>query len=217
MILVPVKNLANAKQRLAAMLNASARTKLAQAMLFDVLETLAACSHRPQVSLVTSDPFAIDAARHFNFAVIADHTNRSETDAIEMATKSCEARGIDHTLVIPGDIPLIQTSELEMIFGAAPSQGCVLVPSADGRGTNAVWRSPAGLFPLRFGNDSFRPHLAAARATKKPCVVLSLPGIALDVDCPSDLQRLAATPGDTRAQRLARKWELLDLALAANQ
>jgi 2-phospho-L-lactate guanylyltransferase len=149
--------------------------------------------------------------------VIADHSNRSETDAIDIATKFCESRGIDHTLVIPGDIPLIQINELEMIFQAAPSQGCVLVPSADGRGTNAVWRSPAGLFPLRFGNDSFKPHLAAARAAKKPCVVLSLPGIALDVDCPSDLHQLAAAPGDTRAQRLARKWELLDLALAANQ
>jgi 2-phospho-L-lactate guanylyltransferase len=217
MILVPVKNLAHAKQRLAPLLDASARTKLAQAMLFDVLEALAACSNRPQVSLVTSDPFAIDAARHFNFEVIADHANRSETDAIEMATKFCESRGIDQTLVIPGDIPLIQPSELEMIFQSAPSQGSVLVPSADGRGTNAVWRSPAGLFRLRFGNDSFKPHFAAARMTKKPCVVLSLPGIALDVDCPSDLQQLAASPGDTRAQRLARQWELLDLALAANQ
>jgi 2-phospho-L-lactate/phosphoenolpyruvate guanylyltransferase len=217
MILVPVKNLAHAKQRLAPLLDASARTKLAQAMLFDVLETIAACSNRPKVGLVTSDSFAIDAARHFQFEVIADHSNRSETDAIDMATKLCESRGLDHTLVIPGDIPLIQTNELEMIFQAAPSQGCVLVPSADGRGTNAVWRGPAGLFPLRFGNDSFKPHLAAARATKKPCVVLSLPGIALDVDCPSDLQQLAAAPGDTRAQRLARKWELLDLALAANQ
>jgi 2-phospho-L-lactate guanylyltransferase len=217
MILVPVKNLAHAKQRLAPLLDASARTKLAQAMLFDVLETLAACSNHPEVGLVTGDPFAIDAARHFKFEVIADHSNRSETDAIDMATKFCESRGIDHILVIPGDIPLIQTNELEMIFQAAPSQGSVLVPSADGRGTNAVWRSPAGLFPLLFGNDSFKPHLAAARATEKPCIVLSLPGIALDVDCPSDLQQLAAAPGDTRAQRLAREWELLALALAANQ
>ena len=217
MILVPVKNLAHAKQRLAPLLDASARTKLAQAMLFDVLETLAACSNRPEVGLVTSDPFAIDAAHHFKFEVIAADSNRSETDAIDMATKCCESRGIDYTLVIPGDIPLIQTNELEMIFQAAPSQGSVLVPSADGRGTNAVWRSPAGLFPLLFGNDSFKPHLAAARATEKPCIVLSLPGIALDVDCPSDLQQLAAAPGDTRAQRLAREWELLDLALVANQ
>ena len=217
MILVPVKNLAHAKQRLAPVLDGHARTKLAQAMLFDVLEALAACSNRPEVGLVTSDPFAVDAARQFQFEVIADHYNRSETDAIEMATKYCESRGVNHTLVIPGDIPLIQTNELEMIFQAAPAQGSVLVPSADGRGTNAVWRSPAGLFPLRFGNDSFKPHLAAARATKRPCIVLSLPGIALDVDCPSDLQQLAATPGDTRAQRLAREWELLDLALAADQ
>ena len=58
---------------------------------------------------------------------------------------------------------------------------------------------PAGLFPARFGNDSFKPHHAAAQATGKPCVVLSLPGIALDVDNPEDLRTLAAAPGETRS------------------
>jgi 2-phospho-L-lactate guanylyltransferase len=119
--------------------------------------------------------------------------------------------------VIPGDIPLIQVWELERIFEAAPAEGSVFVPSADGRGTNAAWRRPAGLFPLRFGNDSFKPHLAAARATQKPCVVLSLPGIALDVDNPLDLRQLAAAPGETRAQHLIRQWDLTDLPLAANE
>src|ERR1700675_985960 len=217
MILIPVKSLANAKQRLAALLDQPTRTELAQAMLFDVLETLGTLASRPGVGIVTSDPFALELARRFEFQIIPDNANRSETDAIEMATRFCESRGVDSTLVIPADIPLIQASELEQILEAAPAEGTVLVPAADGRGTNAVWRRPAGLFPLRFGNDSFKPHLAAARATEKPCVVLSLPGIALDVDCPSDLQQLAAAPGDTRGQRLARQWELLDLALAANQ
>jgi 2-phospho-L-lactate guanylyltransferase len=73
------------------------------------------------------------------------------------------------------------------------------------------------LFPLRFGNDSFKPHLAAARATQKPCVVLPLPGIALDIDSPSDLRQLAEAPGETRAQRLARQWDLTDFSRAANQ
>jgi 2-phospho-L-lactate guanylyltransferase len=217
MILVPVKSLANAKQRLASVLDQPTRTELAEAMLFDVLDTLHTWTSCPAVSIVTSDPFAVELARRFEFQIIPDDANRSETDAIEMATRLCEARGVDSTLVIPGDIPLIKTSELEKILQGAPDKGSVLVPAADGRGTNAVWRRPAGLFPLRFGNDSFKPHLAAARATQKPCVVLSLPGIALDIDNPADLRELAAAPGETRAQRLARQWDLTDLSLAANE
>jgi 2-phospho-L-lactate/phosphoenolpyruvate guanylyltransferase len=217
MILIPVKSLANAKQRLASVLDQPTRTKLAQAMLFDVLETLGTWASRPEVSIVTSDPFAIDLARRFEFQIISDIANRSETDAIEMATRFCESRGVTSTLVIPGDIPLIRVQELEQILAAAPEEGSVLAPAADGRGTNAAWRRPAGLFPLRFRNDSFKPHLAAARATQKPCVILSLPGIALDVDNPADLRQLAEAPGETRAQRLARQWDLSDLSRAANQ
>ncbi len=217
MILVPVKNLAGAKQRLAAVLDQPARTELAQAMLLDVLETLAHWAHRPDVGIVTSDPFALELADRFHFTVIADHANRGETDAIETATRYCESHGVDSSLVIPGDIPLIQSSELEMIIAAAPAEGSVLVPAADGRGTNAIFRRPAGLFPARFGNDSFKPHHAAAQATGKPCIVLSLPGIALDVDNPEDLRTLAAAPGETRSQRLIRQWELADLPLAANE
>jgi len=217
MILVPVKSLTNAKQRLASLLDQPTRTRLAQAMLFDVLETLHTLTNRPDISVVTSDPFALHLAQQFEFQVIPDNANRSETDAIEMATRFCESQGVDSTLVIPGDIPLIQACELEKILEAAPGQGSVLVPAADGRGTNAVWRRPAGLFPLRFGNDSFKPHLTAARATQTPCVVLSLPGIGLDVDNPSDLRQLVEAPGETRAQRLARQWDLTDLSLAVNE
>ena len=217
MILVPVKNLASAKQRLAAILDQPARTELAQAMLLDVLETLTGWRGRPDVSIVTSDPSALQLAHQFHFTVIPDTNNRSETDAIEIATRYCESHGVGSTLVIPGDIPLIQSWELEEIIAAAPAEGSVLVPASDGRGTNAIWRRPAGLFPARFGNDSFKPHQAAAQATGKPCVVISLPGIALDVDNPSDLRTLAAAPGETRTQRLIRQWQLGDLPLAANE
>jgi len=217
MILIPVKSLAYAKQRLASMLDQPTRTRLAQAMLFDVLETLHTCVSGTEVSIVTSDPFALELAQRFEFQIIPDNANRSETDAIEMATRFCEERQIDNTLVIPADIPLIQASEIEKILQAAPVEGSVLVPASDGRGTNAAFRRPAALFPLRFGNDSFKPHLAAARATDKPCVILSLPGIALDVDNPSDLRQLAEAPGETRAQRLIRQWNLTDLPIAANE
>jgi 2-phospho-L-lactate guanylyltransferase len=213
-ILIPVKNLSAAKQRLAAVLGQSARTELAQAMLQDVMAVLAAWPRRPACALVTGDPFAVELARQYDFEIIPDRTNPGETGAIEMATRFCVVRGSDSTLVLPADIPLIQASELDQILAYAPAEGSVLAPAADGRGTNAAFRRPANLFPLRFGNDSFKPHFAAAQATGKPCVVLQLPGIALDVDSPEDLQRLLAHPGETRAQSLLRRWALDGRSLA---
>jgi 2-phospho-L-lactate guanylyltransferase len=207
-ILIPVKNLSAAKQRLAAVLGQSARTELAQAMLHDVVSALAAWTHRPPCALVTTDPFAIDLAEQYDFELIPDRTNPGETGAIEMATRLCVARGIDSTLVIPADIPLIQASELDQILQHAAHEGSVLAPAADGRGTNAAFRRPADLFPLRFGNDSFKPHLAAAQATGKPCIVLQLPTLAVDVDNPEDLQQLLTHPGETRTQSLVRQWTL---------
>ena len=207
MILVPVKNLAEAKQRLSSILSPEERLALARAMCEDVLEALARWHRRPPVAVVTSDLFARDLAARFNFEVVADD-NSGETGAIEMATAVCGARGAESTLVVPADIPLIESSELQKIVDCAPAGGAVLVPDAAGRGTNAAWRSPGDLFPLRFGNDSFLPHLAAAKATGLPWVVLELPGIARDVDRPEDLRELASASGERRAQRLVRSWNL---------
>jgi len=208
MILVPVKNLADAKQRLTSILSPDERFALAQAMCEDVLEALTRWTNRPAVAVVTSDPFVQRLAAQFEFEIITDDRNAGETDAIEKATVICLKRGAAYTLVIPADIPLIESSELETIAETAPARGCVLVPDAAGRGTNAAWRSPANLFHLRFGNDSFLPHQAAAKATGLPSVILKLPGIARDVDRPEDLLAVAAASGNRSSQRLVRGWDL---------
>jgi 2-phospho-L-lactate guanylyltransferase len=208
MILVPVKNLSSAKQRLSPVLTPEERFALAQAMCEDVLQTLSGWQSRPAVAVVTSDPFARDLAARFNFQVIADDDNGGETSAIAMATALCCDRGARSTLVIPADIPLVEVADLQRIVDAAPPQGTVLVTDTAGRGTNAAWRSPADLFPLQFGNDSFSPHLIAARSTGLPCVVLELPSLARDADRPEDLRELAAATGQRRAQKLIRSWSL---------
>src|ERR1017187_6625575 len=135
MILVPVKNLAEAKQRLSSILSPEERLALAQAMCEDVLEALGRWHRRPPVAVVTSDSFASDLAARFNFEVVADD-NSGETGAIEMATAVCRARGAGSTLVVPADIPLIESSDLQKIVDCAPhlQGGAVLVPDAAGRG-----------------------------------------------------------------------------------
>ena len=90
----------------------------AQTMLLDVVEAVASWRTRPEVALVTGDGFAIDLAKRFSFEVIRDDASLGETDAITMATRLCESRGIESTLVIPGDIPLVTADELEKILRA---------------------------------------------------------------------------------------------------
>ncbi len=216
MILVPVKNLENAKERLSPVLSRAERRALAEAMLQDVLEAVAGVNHHTRVGVVTSDLFALTLAQHHGFTIIHDPANLSESDAIAHATECCMGTGEESTLVSPGDIPLVQPEDVEQVLAAAPAQGTVLVPGWDGRGSNAVFRRPANLFPLRFGNDSFPPHLRAAQATGKPYLVLQLPRIGLDVDNPADLAQLLAAEGNTRSQQLLRSWNLQFQALAAH-
>ena len=206
-LLIPVKSLDNAKQRLGAAYDQAHRTGLAEAMLIDVLTAAIGVRDRIDLYLVTGDPGAQSLAAEFGIGVIPDRRNESETAAIEMATAWCEARGYDTTVVIPGDIPLITADELHRVLDAAPDAGVLMVPAYDRRGSNCVLRRPAGIIPLRFGNDSFLPHCEAARNTGKPLIVLELPGIGLDIDHPHELDMLRCRLGNTRAQRLLHEWD----------
>ncbi len=210
MILIPVKDLRGAKQRLGEVLTQEQRTLLAEAMLADVVEAVVGWKQRPPVALVTSYPAAVALAHECGFEVIEDPQNPGETGAIARATQAAIARGARETLVLPGDMPLASSRELEAVYAAAPAEGVVLVPAADGRGSNAVLRRPADLIPLRFGNDSFVPHREAARATGKPVVVLELEGIGLDIDTPADLAALLSCPIRSRAQLLLERWQISD-------
>jgi 2-phospho-L-lactate guanylyltransferase len=206
-ILIPVKNKLHAKQRLAQLLSPEERFQLAQAMLEDVLDAVAAVPERPPVSLVTSDDHARALALRHGFAIIEDHDDDGETAAIEMATRVCAGRGDPWTLVIPGDAPLATADEISQVLRSAPEKGSVLASDHKHFGSNAVLRAPADLFPLRFGDHSFAPHLRAAEATGFPVVQLRLRGLGLDIDRAEDVQMLLAAPGDTRAQRLLRSWD----------
>jgi len=205
-LLIPVKDLTNAKQRLAAALDQAQRSRLAEAMLRDVMTAASGVMDRLDVYLVTGDSQAKSMAAEFCFGVIEDTRNESETAAIEMATTWCERQGYGTTLVVPGDIPLITGVELHHVLDAAPEEGAVFVPAYDRRGSNCILRRPASIIPLRFGNDSFVPHCEAMRRTGKPLIILETPGIGLDIDNPHELELLVQRPGDTHAQRLLRSW-----------
>ncbi|MGB8771883.1 MAG: 2-phospho-L-lactate guanylyltransferase [Candidatus Korobacteraceae bacterium] len=205
-LLIPVKSLTTAKQRLADALDQDRRSQLAEAMLRDVMTAAAGVLGRIDVALVTGDTRAQALAAEFGFMVIDDPRNESETAAIEMATAWCGQRGYDTTIVVPGDIPLITSDELGRVLDAAPAEGAVFVPAYDRRGSNCILRRPASIISLRFGNDSFLPHCEAMKRTGKQLIILEMPGIGLDIDNPQELDLLVQRAGDTNAQRWLRSW-----------
>jgi 2-phospho-L-lactate guanylyltransferase len=208
MILVPIKNLNQAKQRLAPLFNPEHRKALARAMVEDVFDALAPFATHPGVLVVSGDEWASGQAAARNFTVIPDETNPGESAAIEMATLAALNRAAEFTVVFPADIPLITAAEVQAFLDAAPKEGVVIAPASDGRGTNGILRKPGNLIPLRFGNDSFKPHFAAAGATGLPVVVRKLAGIAIDVDRPDDVATLLNHPVRSRAQRLLLEWRV---------
>jgi 2-phospho-L-lactate guanylyltransferase len=205
---VPVKETRDAKQRLAGVLTPVQRQELALAMLEDVLAALTAAPELAGILVVTIDPAAaVTAARH-GARIVADGARDGHTGAVAAAARRLAAEGCG-LIELPGDIPLVvpdDVSELIAAHGRAPA--FTIVPARDQRGSNAVLCSPPDAVPLRFGENSFFPHLAAARACGIEPKVVALPRIALDIDMPDDLALFLATPSRTRARALLDAWRI---------
>jgi len=202
---VPVKDTAAAKQRLAAALPGQLRQALALAMLEDVLAALAEARGLGGRLLVTIDPAARRLAARYGAACIADGAEDGHTGAVAAAARRLAAEGRGAMLTLPGDIPLVTAAEIERLIEAhgqasrQPGPSFTIAPSHDEMGSNAIIVSPPDAVPLRFGDDSFRPHLAAARARGIAPTVVHLPGIALDIDNPVDLAHFSRLGSRTRA------------------
>ena len=199
---LPVKDLVNAKQRLAALLEPAERRDLAAAMLEDVLDALQAI-HELSLRIVTRDPEVLALAARRGFVCLTEQANRGHTEAVAFAQDEAARLGAPGFLTVPGDVPCVTPTELRALLAAAESgPAVVLVPSRSGFGTNAALLVPPSAMPLKFGEPSFANHLDAARARGLTPRVLTLPGLGLDVDAPEDLRLLLERGATTRAGRL---------------
>jgi 2-phospho-L-lactate guanylyltransferase len=198
---VPVKELEGAKMRLAALLPSQMRQALMLAMLQDVLAALAEARGLAGVAVVTVDATAREVAMEYGARIIETGARDGHTGAVSAAARLLAEEGCHGMLTVPGDIPLVTPGEISQLLEAhAPQPAFTIAPSRDERGSNAIICSPPDAVPLRFGEDSFFPHLRAAEACGIRPTVMRLPGIALDLDTPEDLAAFARLPSPTRAR-----------------
>lgn len=194
-ILIPVKEFREAKKRLAPHFSSAERAALAEAMCEDFFGVVAATRCVERVFVVSKEPGVLVRAREHGWETILETRQISESDSVDAASQYCAAHGVEALLRLPIDLPLAEPQDIEAVFrkfdenfDGAPA--AVLVPSRDGAGTNALLRTPPGLFPSRFGPNSFALHLAEAERCGARICVLRNARLELDVDELEDLRNV---------------------------
>jgi 2-phospho-L-lactate guanylyltransferase len=197
---VPVKLFAHAKRRLMPLLSFHERRMLAGAMLGDVLSALVRAPCLAGVLVVTGEHSAEAMAQAVGAVVLNDSENAGMTAAVDKAARRLADVGRSGMLVIPADVPLITTADVEtivLVHRAAPS--VTLVPAGNDGGTNALACSPPRAVPCRFGEDSLREHRKAARVGGIVAQILRLERVGHDIDRPGDLAKFLLRPSPTRS------------------
>jgi 2-phospho-L-lactate guanylyltransferase len=204
---VPVKDLARAKSRLAELLTLEERRALVLAMLSDVLAALSIAPAIANIGLISYDSEVLSLATHKGYSVLYDRAN-DLNGALTQAAAESAAAGADALLIVPADLPLVTPAEIgQVISKLADTPGVVLASSYDG-GTNALLVRPPQALPFHFGPQSLARHQREAHDRGLCVHLLQTPGLERDIDHPSDLIALADTGGATATHQLLRELKL---------
>ena len=187
-VLIPVKDPARGKTRLAEYFTLDERKQLAWAMFEDVARAASGASLPDRVAIVTNFDLAAKRAREIGFDVLNEQAQISESASVDWASLILKQQGFETVIRMPADVPLILAEDIDWLLSVeVPSPGALLVPSLDGTGTNAIVRTPPDVFPSRFGPNSLALHQEEAARAGVACVIISRERIALDIDEPAEI------------------------------
>jgi 2-phospho-L-lactate/phosphoenolpyruvate guanylyltransferase len=215
-VLIPVRSMVGAKNRLARELDPAARTRLTLAMLADMIHGARRARSVASVHVVSADLELLEHACRLGAETMLE--SRVEVSrvpvgapaarpgaglnrAVFAAACTLAREGIDRVVTVPGDVPLIAASELDVLV--ATDAPVVLVPSAGGLGTNALVTAPPDVIVPQFEGESLAAHQRTCASAGVACVVMRLPSFLLDVDTVEDLATLAGCGADRESVRVA--------------
>lgn len=191
---VPLKSPERAKSRLGGVLSPTQRRTLFFALARRMLASLVATRGVDGIMVVTPSGEVDALARDYGARVLRQPDEPGTAGAFAAAVEATATLGLRRLLMISGDLPLVSTSALQRLLELpAPARSVVLVPDARKIGTNALLCAPPDVVAPCFGEASFARHLELARCLQVQAQIHDCEALALDIDVPEDLTRLAAT------------------------
>jgi 2-phospho-L-lactate/phosphoenolpyruvate guanylyltransferase len=185
--LVPVKDPAQGKSRLAELLEASERHALNRSLAERTFECCAA-AFGPERSVVVTAAEGIAAeASARGLIVVREGSGGGLNAALALAARHAMRQGAEALVVVPVDLVLVTPGAVQSVIAdLARAPGCVLVPDRHGTGTNLLAVRPARADLFRFGERSLDEHRRAAAKAGLEVRVHADPNLALDLDTPED-------------------------------
>lgn len=189
---LPVKRFAVAKQRLADSIGSGTRRALVEAMVTDVLIALRRTTRVELTLVVTAEPGVEALAYGYDAAAVADTAEQTHSAAAQLGIRAAVERGAARVLLIPGDCPALDPTQLDALLTEPPSEvpEVVIIPDRHGTGTNGLLLTPPRIIEPAFGPGSRARHERLAEAAGARVRIEEPPSLVLDVDTAEDLDAL---------------------------
>ena len=186
-IIVLIKDLDSAKQRLGAVLDPTARRALARRNAERAIRAAASGDER----LVVAGSAEVAAmAERLGVEALLEPRQEGQNVAAERGIAHAVKNGAHAVLLLSSDLPLVTPTAIGQLLdeaGRIAPPAAVAAPALGRGGTNALYLNPPNAISLHFGADSLAAFRREAEAKGVHFAIHKSEAIALDLDEPADL------------------------------
>jgi len=190
-VVVLVKDFDSAKERLRPAMGARSRRALSRK---NARLAVVAAAAGDRVLVVAGSDEVAELAQSWGADVLLEPREEGQNIAARRGIKRALEKGAGAVLLLSSDLPLVTSQAVADVIRAGSRlvpPAVVAVPAIGRGGTNALYMNPPDVAGLHFGEDSLTKFRADAESRGVEFVVHNSQAIALDLDEPSDLERLS--------------------------
>jgi 2-phospho-L-lactate guanylyltransferase len=192
-VIVLVKDLDQAKQRLGNVLDPDARRALALRNAERAIRAAAAVAQNPLV--VGGSVEVKELAERLGVEAVIERRQEGQNTAAKRGIAHALKSNAQAVLILSSDLPLVtpkSVRDMLQIASRVVPPAVVAAPAIGRGGTNALYLSPPDAISLRFGADSLKAFRREAETKGVNFGVHKSEALALDLDEPEDLARARA-------------------------
>jgi 2-phospho-L-lactate guanylyltransferase len=189
--IVPVKPLKRGKSRLSSILSVEERTNLNKRMLINTINCLKDVPQIDTIIVISYDPSTLAIARELGAKTVLECRITNLNRALRKATTVAKAFNATQVLVIPADLPLINSKDIiRFIKHRGEPPEIIITSDFRQNGTNALLVNPVGTIEYDFGEWSFKRHIEQIERKKIRIDICKIDSLMYDLDIPEDIELL---------------------------